>query len=105
MTQGNCSLCATPNQTVITASCKWKSHGVCYKCYYELADANLQMSDPFECFKCQGAKYACSGRYSLESIRAALSGYPDESEKFNRLHEAEARYVFIINKRSQEVLL
>jgi hypothetical protein len=56
-----------------------------------------------ECFKCQARR--CSGHYSLASIRTALSGYPDGNDKFNMLDEAEARYMFIANKKPQEVLL
>lgn len=104
MPRGDCVLCRTANQTVIIASCNLDDHGVCYSCYYDLVDAMLELPGSSECLICQGAEN-CSGRYSLASIRAALNDYPDGNDKFRLIDELEARYVFIQNKKPQEVLL
>ena len=103
MATGLCCIGGEENQSVVIASCKLKSHSVCYSCFVELIQVSIVELSPNECLNCCFPD--CSGRYSLQTIRTALESDSNGSKIFRMLEEAEGRNLFIMQKAKQEVLL
>ena len=104
MAEGTCIACRAENQPVKRASCDIIAHSMCYVCICLFIEESLQSFTPYECFRCQG-EAQCTGLFSFASLREVLNQHPDGSKLIIQLQEAEARHLFIMQKKTQEILL